>query len=256
MNGLKNRRILIGGGATGIGAALASRLVGEGARVVVGDINVTALNALIASLPSSPGRAVGQPFDMADAASIESLVATCVQQFGGIDGVAIPAADLSAATLGNDADISSMDPLIWERTMKVNLIGHALLIRAALPHLIAAGGGSIVTVSSGAAFSGSDTMPAYAASKAGLHALTRHVARIGGKNNIRCNAVAPGLVMTDGARVNMSEEMITLAKRNNALPRLGESGDLASALAFLLSDDSSWITGQVLSVNGGFAFRD
>lgn len=256
MKGLSGKRIIIGGGATGIGASLASRLTDEGARLVVGDINAAALHRAVSELVAKGGSAFAMVFDLADEGSIAGLVRRCLDEFGGLDGLAIPGADLSAATLGNDLDILAMDPRIWERTLKVNLLGHALLMRAAIPHMISAGGGSIVTVSSGAAYSGADTMPAYAASKAGLHALTRHVARVCGKDNIRCNAVAPGLVMTEGARVNMTEEMIALAKSTNALPRVGEADDLASAIAFLLSEESSWITGQVLSVNGGFAFRD
>lgn len=256
MKGLENKRIIIGGGGSGIGAALASRLIEEGSRVVVGDLNARALNTSVAQLVANGGRAVAVLFDLADEASIVRLVQRCLDEFGGIDGLAIPAADLSAATLGNDRDILAMDIKIWERTLRINLLGHALLMRTAIPHMVAAGGGSIVTVSSGAAYLGDAVMPAYAASKAGLHALTRHVARLCGKDRIRCNAVAPGLVMTEGARVNMTEEMITLAKTTNALPRVGESEDLASAISFLLSDESSWITGQVLSVNGGFAFRD
>jgi NAD(P)-dependent dehydrogenase (short-subunit alcohol dehydrogenase family) len=256
MRGLKDKRIIIGGGGTGIGAALAARLVAEGAKVVVGDVNEPALKSSVARLTANGGKALGVVFDLADEASIGRLVKRCVEEFGGVDGLAIPGADLSAATLGNDRDILGMDPKIWTRTLQVNLLGHALLMRAAIPHIAAAGGGSIVTVSSGSAYAGSEFMPAYAASKAGLHALARHVARLCGPDKIRCNAIAPGLVMTEGARVNMTEEMIATSVRTNALPRHGDAEDLASTLAFLLSDESAWITGQVISVNGGSHFRD
>jgi NAD(P)-dependent dehydrogenase (short-subunit alcohol dehydrogenase family) len=256
MRGLKDKRIIIGGGGTGMGAALATRLVAEGAKVVVGDVNEPALKTSVARLVANGGKALGVAFDLADEASIGRLVQRCVDEFGGVDGLAIPGADLSAATLGNDFDILHMDPKIWTRTFQVNLLGHALLMRASIPHIASAGGGSIVTVSSANAFSGSHTMPAYAATKAGLHALARHVARLCGASKIRCNVVAPGLVMTEGAKVNMSENDVETAVKNNALPRHGEAEDIASALAFLLSDESSWITGQVISVNGGLVFRD
>jgi NAD(P)-dependent dehydrogenase (short-subunit alcohol dehydrogenase family) len=253
---LKGKRIIIGGGATGMGAALATRLVNEGACVVVGDINESALEKSVADLVATGGKAIAVTFDLADDGSIVRLVQRCVDEFGGVDGLAITGADLSAATIGKDHDILHMDPKVWQRTFTVNLLGHALLMRAAIPHIVAAGGGSIVTVSSGGAYSGHVDMPAYAASKVGLHALARHVARLCGKDNIRCNAVGPGLVLTEGARVNLQQEMLDYAVRNNSLPRHGEADDIASVLLFLLSEESSWVTGQVWSINGGNVFRD
>jgi NAD(P)-dependent dehydrogenase (short-subunit alcohol dehydrogenase family) len=256
MRGLKGKRFIIGGGGTGMGAALAQRLMDEGASVCVGDVNEPALKKLLPDLTRTGGKAIAVPFDLADEPSIKNLVQKCVDAFGGVDGLAVPGADLSAATLGNDHDLLHMDVKIWERTLKVNLIGHALLVKATVPQLVKAGGGAIVLVSSGSAYMGLDTQPAYAASKSGMHALMRHVARLCGKDKIRCNVVAPGLVMTEGAKVNLSQDMIEFSKKNVPLPRLGEADDLASSMAFLLSDDASWLTGQVISVNGGVAFRD
>jgi NAD(P)-dependent dehydrogenase (short-subunit alcohol dehydrogenase family) len=255
MRGIKGKRFIIGGGATGMGAELATRLVAEGASVVVGDINQPALNTLKKKLAESGGRAVPVTFDLADEASIGRLVQRCIDEFGGIDGLAITGADLSAATVGNDLDILRSDPKIWHRTFTVNLLGHMLLMRAAIPHMAGAGG-SIVTVSSMSAHVGYADMPAYACTKAGLHALARHVARLCGKDNIRCNVVAPGLVLTEGAQVNLKQETKDSIAAGTPLRRLGEPDDIASALLFLLSDESSWISGQVLSVNGGLAFRD
>jgi NAD(P)-dependent dehydrogenase (short-subunit alcohol dehydrogenase family) len=256
MRGINGKRFIVAGGATGMGAALASRLVEEGARVVVGDINEPALMTTVAELKGKGGDAVAVTFDLSDQASIGRLVERCAAEFGGLDGLAITAADLSASTLGNDFDVLRTDLAIWQRTLTVNLVGHALLIREAIPHLVAAGGGSIVSVSSLASYFGYADIPAYAASKAGLNALVRHVARLCGKDKIRCNAVAPGLVMTEGARVNLKQETMESILANSALPRLGEPDDLASSMLFLLSDESTWITGQVIAVNGGVAFRD
>jgi NAD(P)-dependent dehydrogenase (short-subunit alcohol dehydrogenase family) len=256
MRGVKGKRFIVAGGATGMGAALAKRIVMEGASVVVGDINEPALKASVADLVANGGKAVAVTFDLSDNASIDRLVQRAMAEMGGIDGLAITAADLSAATLGNDRDLLRMDPAIWQRTLQVNLLGHALLMRAVIPHMTASGGGAIVTVSSAAAFYGWADNPAYAASKAGLHALVRHVARLCGKEKIRCNAVAPGLVLTEGAKVNLKQETEEAMVAAMALSRLGEADDIASTLLFLLSEESSWITGQVWSVNGGFGFRD
>jgi NAD(P)-dependent dehydrogenase (short-subunit alcohol dehydrogenase family) len=256
MRGLQGKRIIIGGGATGMGAALALRLVAEGAKVVVGDINEAGLKLLASEFHAGPGKGIVMVFDLADEASIRLLVRRCVEELGGIDGVAISGADLTKATLGNDRTVLDMDRKIWERTLQVNLIGHALLMRESIPHMIKAGGGSIVSISSADAYLGLDEVPAYSASKAGLHALVRHTARLVGKHNIRVNGVAPGLVLTEGAKVNLSKESLELVLNNITLTRLGETEDISSAMAFLLSDESAWITGQVLSVNGGMAFRD
>jgi len=255
MKGLKGKRIVVGGGATGIGASCVTRLVEEGAHVVVGDLNEAGLKKLAADL-AGKGKLITVPFDLSDEASINGLVERAARELGGIDGVVIPAADLSKENLGRDHTVLDMDAKVWERTFKVNTLGHALMMKAAIPHLVKAGGGSIVSVTSGAAFIGLPTMPAYACSKAGLHALVRHVARIAGKDKIRCNGVAPGLVLTEGAKVNLTEEGKQDAISSLCMPRLGEADDLGSMMVFLLSDDAAWLTGQVISVNGGYAFRD
>jgi NAD(P)-dependent dehydrogenase (short-subunit alcohol dehydrogenase family) len=252
MRGLKGKRFIVGGGATGIGASLAMRLADEGAQVLVGDINLPALDALKAERDGI----LVQHFDLSEDGSAEKLVTRAVEAFGGLDGVAITGADLSKEIMGNDHALPDMVVAIWERTLRVNLIGHALLMRAAIPHLKTAGGGAIVSVSSAAATDGLPELPAYAASKAGLQALVRHVATLHGADKIRCNAVSPGLVETPGAMVNMTELMRERVLATLPLPRFGQPEDLAAMLAFLLSDDAAWITGQTYHVNGGMGYRD
>lgn len=256
MRGLTGKRIVVASGATGIGAATAERLAAEGARLVVGDINDAGLAQTLERIRRARGTAHAAHYDLADADSTAALISACVARYGGIDGLANIGADVGTATLKNDFDVGAMDVAIWERTFRVNLIGHALLIKAALPHFISQGGGAIVSVTSAAAYQGDATIPAYAASKAGLHALIRHVARRWGKNNVRCNGVAPGLVLTGPARAAFTPEELEKNLEHLPLPRHGEPADLAAAVTFLLSEDSAWITGQVVSVNGGFAFRD
>lgn len=256
MRGLNNKRIVVASGATGIGAATAERLASEGAKVIVGDINDAGVAETVNRITASHGVAKGVHYDLADDGSIEALITACARTYGGIDGLANIGADVGTSTLPKDVDVSEMDVAIWQRTLRVNLIGHALLIRAALPHFIAQGSGAIISVSSGAAYDGNLTMPAYAASKAGLHALIRHVARRWGKDNIRCNAVAPGLVLTGPAKATLSQESLDASLTALPLTRLGDTRDLAAMISFLLSDDAAWITGQVISVNGGYAFRE
>lgn len=197
MRGLSGKRIVVCGGATGIGAATAKRLAEEGARVVVGDVNVVGAEKTAAGIAAAGGTALAAEFDLADAASIEALMARAVAEFGGLDGVFNVGADTSPDTIGGDTDLLGMDAGLWRHTLDVNLVGYAHSCRAAIPLLLDQGGGAIVNTSSGAALVGEAVRPAYAASKAGINALTRHVASRWGKEGIRCNGVMPGLVLSE-----------------------------------------------------------
>ncbi|WP_326950162.1 SDR family oxidoreductase [Amycolatopsis sp. NBC_01307] len=256
MRGLPGKSIVIAGGASGIGAATAVRLAEEGARVVVGDINVDGARATVESITASGGDAVAVEFDLADETSIERLIRSALDRTGRLDGVFNVGADLTPATLGNDVALDGMDAAIWRRTFEVNLIGFARSCRLAIPHLLAAGGGAIVNTSSAAAFVGEAVRPAYAASKAGVNALTRHIASRWGKEGIRCNGVSPGMVLSETALATMSEEFRAAGLAGNRSTRLGRPADLAAAAAFLLSDDAEWVNGQTWSIDGGGSLHD
>jgi NAD(P)-dependent dehydrogenase (short-subunit alcohol dehydrogenase family) len=256
MHGLRDKRVVVCGGANGIGAASAKRLAEEGARVLIGDIDLAAATATAQRITATGGAAAAAWFDLADEESVRALFAHAVAEFDGIDGVFNVGADLSEATIGRDADLLEFDPAVWRRTFEVNLLGYAHTCRAALPLLLSQGGGVIVNTSSNAAFAGEATRPAYAASKAGVNALTRHIASRWGKHGIRCNAVSPGLVLSETAMGTMSDEFKAAVLKMTRSPRLGIPSDLASAVAFLLSDDSAWVNGQVWTVDGGGALRE
>jgi NAD(P)-dependent dehydrogenase (short-subunit alcohol dehydrogenase family) len=238
-----------------MGGALALRLVSAGAHVIAGDVSEANLKELAQELGGKAGKATTAVFDLADDDSIKRFVEQSVEEMGGIDGLAIPAADMSKATMGNDRTLLDTDVKIWERTLRVNLIGHSQLMRAAIPHMIKSGAGSIVVISSEASHMGLDRMPAYAASKAGLQALVRHVAHLCGKHNVRCNGVYPGLVQTRGAKVNMGAQDREAVSRN-LFGRPATPDDVAGLMAFLLSDESAWVTGQIIAANGGVSFRE
>ena len=127
MQDLAGKRIIIGGGATGMGAALAVRLTRLGAKVIVGDRNAEGLEKLKPDL-QGPGTAITMVFDLMDDDSINSLVQRCVDEFGGVDCLAIPAADTSPETMQADTPILEMDPAIWHRVMRINVIGHGMLM--------------------------------------------------------------------------------------------------------------------------------
>ena len=256
MKGLIDKRFVIAGSASGIGAAVAKRLASEGAKVIVGDINKEGAEAVANDITTSGGIAHAIHFDLADESSTNALIQAAVDHFGGIDGLANVGADLSPALMDTDLDILEMKQSTWERTLRVNLMGHAFTCREAVRNFVQQGsGGAIVNVSSEAASCGEDTRPAYAASKAGVNALTRQIALRWGKEGVRCNAVAPGITMSDTAEEMMPEDFKQSWLDLTTMKRFGRPEDLAATIVFLLSDDTSWVSGQVWHVNGGTHFH-
>ena len=250
---LTGKVFLVAGGGSGIGEATAVRLARHGARVVVGDHRRAQADAVAERISAGGGEATAQVFDIVDEGSVRALVACAVEHYGGLDGIHVNAADLEAVILDSDAVDVPIE--IYDRTQAVNLRGHLLCTRHAVPALLKRGGGAIVYTSSGAAVMGEPSRVAYAIAKAGLHALLRHVASRWGKQGVRANAVAPGLVLTDAVRRAMSEEARAQVLAITRSPRLGTPEDIAAAVAFLLSDDGAWINGQVLAVDGGVTMR-
>lgn len=254
MKNLQGKAILVCGGATGIGAATVQRLCAEGASVGIGDLNITTAETLATELNAAGGEAVAWHYDQADESTINALVKSAVTHFGRLDGLFANVADLKAVLV--DGDILSNDSALWERTLRVNVTGTALLLRAVLPHMLERGGGALVLTSSDAAVIGEGERPAYAASKAGVNALCRHVATKWGRQGIRCNTVSPGFVLTPQMDANMSQEMKDWALKGSRSPRHGAPQDIAGAVAFLLSDDAEWVNGQTWRVNGGVSYAN
>jgi NAD(P)-dependent dehydrogenase (short-subunit alcohol dehydrogenase family) len=248
---------VVAGGATGIGAETARQLVAAGARVVVGDINEAGGRRTVEAIGGSGEQAPAHfvHFDISDEDSVKALIGAVLDTYGRLDGLFSNAADLRPAVLSSDSDIVAMDVETWHHSLAVDLTGFFYTARHALPHLLEAGGGPIVVTSSAAAFHGGSTRPAYATSKAGLGALVRHIASRWGKEGIRCNAVAPGLVLSDELRPQVPAERQQGYLASQLLGRLGEPRDIASMVTFLLSDQAAWITGQVIGVDGGMVPR-
>ena len=253
MRGLKGKVAAIVGAATGIGKATAIRLGEEGVSLVLGDINVAGVKAVAAQVNESGGKAVATRCDIADDAAVKALVDLAVRTYGGLDLMHANAADLSIVL----SDTTAVDvPLeVFDRTIAVNLRGHLLCTRHAIPEFQKRGGGAIVYTSSAAAYAGEPERVSYAVSKSGINALMRHVASRWGKEGIRSNAIAPGLVMTDAALENMPEEAQAQMLQIGRSTRLGRPSDIASTVAMLMSDDGEWINGQVISVDGGITMR-
>ncbi len=255
MRGLSGRVVLVAGGAGGIGTATSKRLGEEGASVMVADLNADQADEVAAAIRSAGGNADSIPIDLRDEDSVVAAVQRTVDRFGSLDVVHANAADLSPETIGQDSDAASIPLDAFDRTIAVNLRGHLLCARHAIPRLLEKGGGALVFTSSAAAFAGEPERPAYAMAKSGLGGLVRHIASRWGKQGIRANAVAPGLVLTETIRESLDPAFRDMALSVTRSARLGTPEDIAAMVAFLASDDASWITGQVFSVDGGAVLR-
>jgi NAD(P)-dependent dehydrogenase (short-subunit alcohol dehydrogenase family) len=255
MRDLDGKVVVIAGGATGIGAASAHRLAKEGAHVVVGDLNHAGAKDTAESIRGAGGQARAFAFDIADDESTGELIQFAVSEFGGVDGLFNVAADLRSEILGRDTNILDLPIEVWQRTLAVNLTGYLYTMRHALPEILKRGGGAIVNTISGLVLNGDPQRPAYGASKGGVVTLTLHVASRWGKQGVRCNAVAPGMVLTENSLRNISEVERAAVIDKVRSPRLGKPEDIAAMVALLMSEDGEWINGQVLAVNGGTGLR-
>ena len=255
MRGLIGKVAIVAGGAGGIGTATSVRLGEEGAMVVVGDINAAAAEEVAGRIISQGGRAIGCHSDISDEEQVRDLVERAVKEFGQLDIFHANAADLAPDIIGRDSDALDIPLEVFDRTIAVNLRGHLLGARHAVPEMLKRGGGALVFTSSGAAFIGEPTRPAYAMAKSGINALVRHIASRWGQEGIRANAVAPGLVLTDIVRSLVSTELLDQRLQATRSKRHGRPEDIAAMVAFLASDDGEWVNGQVFGVDGGLLLR-
>jgi NAD(P)-dependent dehydrogenase (short-subunit alcohol dehydrogenase family) len=239
---------LITGGGSGMGAATARRLADEGARVAVGDLNGELADKVATSIGD---QALAVQFDAGDVTSVERLVATTVEHFGRLDVLHNNAAIMDPAHIARDTNPVDIDFEVWDRTFAVNVRGYLAGCKYAIPHMLAVGGGSIVMTVSGSAKLGDLGAIAYAASKGAITTFVKSVATIYGKQGIRCNGISPGLIRTEGGRRNVFGPMVDIQLRNTLTPRLGESEDIAAAVAYLASDEAAFVTGTILDVDGG-----
>jgi NAD(P)-dependent dehydrogenase (short-subunit alcohol dehydrogenase family) len=249
----EGRVAVVVGGATGIGAATAARLAGEGASVVVGDVDLDAGRRTAAEISRSGAPALAVEVDVARDGDVAGLFERVSSEFGRLDALHSNAADTRPETVRRDSNVVDIDLALWDHVLRVALRGFVLCCRHAIPLMLRGGGGSIVATSSDGAFKGIPAIPAYTTAKAGLNAVVRHVATTWGRDGVRCNAVSPGRVETEKPSNSVMTRDQYLEEVRS--PRLGVPGDIAAAVAYLLSDEAEWVNGQVLSVNGGALMR-
>ena len=251
MGRLEGKVAVVTGGGAGIGRATAELFGREGARVVVADRDGDRATTVAGAVTAEGGEALAVTVDMSVAADVEALMDRAAGEWGRLDVLHNNAALTDGWQHAGDLSVVDVDDGTWERSLAVNLGSVRLGCRFAIPHMLASGGGSIINTTTNQAFGGDFTQTAYASAKGGVVSLTRLVATQFGKQNIRVNAVSPGCILTENTVAVCPPEVLDLVLASNLLPRHGYAEDLARAVLFIASDDASFITGQVLHVDGG-----
>lgn len=244
---LAGKVVIVTGGGRGIGKAITARLAEAGAHVAIASRKLAVLEATAAELAHFPGRVlpiechVGRPDDL------ERLVSTVESELGPVDGVV----NNSATNIGQGPSLD-IDPAMLDKMVDVNVKASLRLVHRVLPSMVARGGGSILNIVS---ISGLDPQPGgllYSFTKAGLIMLTRSWAREFGPSGVRVNAIAPGLIQTDFSEYFWKDpERMRGLIGDQPIRRLGQPGDIGFAAAWLLSEEASFVTGQVIAIDGG-----
>ncbi|API59898.1 hypothetical protein BSL82_11735 [Tardibacter chloracetimidivorans] len=251
MRNLSGKVALVTGAGSGIGRAIALRLGTAGCSVAVTDLNPDAAHAVALEITEIGGEAIGLKLDVRREEDFTAAVQAIVAKFGGIDLAVNNAANTATTFTARDRDIASMDLSFWDETMHASLRGAMLGCKHVIPEMIRRGGGAIVNTSSMAGLFGFDSMSAYGAAKAAIVQLSRQVATQAGRHEIRCNTIAPGLILTPAAEAAFSQQSLDEFSRDMLVPGFGRPEDVAEVVAFLLSDSSRLITGQVIALDGG-----
>ncbi|MBL8378317.1 MAG: 3-oxoacyl-ACP reductase FabG [Burkholderiales bacterium] len=248
---LAGKVAIVTGGATGIGKALATRLAEDGAVVVIADIR--GADTAAAEHIAAGRRAIGIATDVSDEGATRAMAEAALRAFGRIDILVNNAAVFSVLTPGPFEAIPAAD---WKRVMEVNTLGPFLCVKAVAPHLRAQRSGRIINLASGAPLKGIPGMLHYVSSKGAVIAFTRALARELGPDNITVNALAPGFTLSEGVLENSIhvDKFREVIIKSRSIPRDETPQDLVGALSFLASDDSAFMTGQTVVVDGGSAF--
>lgn len=243
---LENKVSIVTGAASGIGRAICREFAGEGACVAVADLDRAGAQQVAAEINAAGGDAIAVPTDITDGGAVRAMASAVHDRYGRID---ILVNNAGRRIIGNFLDVSEAD---WREMLDVNLTGHFLCCKAVVPHMVAAGKGKIVNMASIAAIVGRPNRVGYCAAKGGLLAFTRALAADLAAHNICVNALNPGLIET--AMNACFAENAAVAPQwasENLAGRWGQPADVARAALFLASDESDFITGESLNIDGG-----
>jgi NAD(P)-dependent dehydrogenase (short-subunit alcohol dehydrogenase family) len=249
---LAGRVAIVTGGGSSIGLAVARRLASEGASIVIAD--VANAEAVAEELGEEGHQAFGVKTDVSSEDDVEHMTAKTIERFGKVDIL------INNAAISKSIEMTPFEKLSvaeWRKLLEVNTIGTFICCRAVAPHMRARKYGRIVNFSSGTAFKGTPFMLHYVASKGAIISMTRSLARELGPDHITINAVSPGYILSAGSRENPAfmEKVRPIAVATRSLPRDGFEEDLLGSISFLASDESAFVTGQILAVDGGSVYH-
>jgi NAD(P)-dependent dehydrogenase (short-subunit alcohol dehydrogenase family) len=245
VNELDGRSALITGAGQNVGAETARVLAARGARVIVNDLFADRADSVVEQIRSAGGQAQSAICDVTDLDAVTKMFAQAGDVDILINNAGIPITGFTMQRFADD------DPSTWKSFIDLNVYGPMNCTHTALPGMIARGWGRIITISSESARVGDRNLGAYAASKGAGPALMRSVAKEVGRNGITCNSLS--LATQGNAGVDEQSDMTLRRLKNYAIPRLGSGSDVAAAIAWLTSEQGSWVTGQTIPVNGGYA---
>jgi len=255
---LEGKVALVTGGGTGIGAGVVERFVAEGAKVLITGRRKEMLDKLVASLPA--GSVTPFVGDVCAEGNAQRMVDAALAIGGRLDIL------VNNAAIEHNAPVVELDPAAWREQLEVNLTGPFLMMKAAIPKMIEAGGGSIINVASVAAVVAPPGAPAYCATKAGVMHLTKQVALDYGRYNVRCNVICPGPIRTSMLEMNFKplakllntdmDGVFDKVRTNVPLHRIGTPADIAGVFVFLAGDDSRFMTGSTILADGGMHVID
>jgi 3-oxoacyl-[acyl-carrier protein] reductase len=246
---MAGKTAIVTGAGTGIGRATAQLLAARGARVVAAGLQPERLRQTVEEIAAAGGEAIAVEADVSDPVAIERVAARAQEAFGGADVL------VNNAAVYPIGPWHEMDAAQWDAVFATNIRGYFLMARAVRPQMVARGGGAIVNVASVTFFTGEALLLAYVASKGAVIGFTRALARAAGPEGIRANAVAPGAFPTAATEIHADQDALWRGViEAQSIKRRGEVDDVARAIAFFAGEDSSFVTGQTLLVDGGWMF--